>query len=145
MRHYFVRHQPSQRIRRFYVVELGPTLFGETALTLEWGRSGQAGTLRTRTYADPRAAEQAAAQLVRRRLQRGYRQKSSAEPVGARTRKAAKRVATGADSPYGRPLLATSRAFWPRTVLPGCLLAAAGVLRGQGPLPLRATSAGRLT
>lgn len=73
---YFARTEPARRLRRFYVVELGPTLFGETALTIEWGRSGQAGTLRTRTYADPADAELAAAQLVRRRLRRGYQQKS---------------------------------------------------------------------
>jgi predicted DNA-binding WGR domain protein len=71
MRH-FTRTEPERRLHRFYVVDVVPDLFGRTCLWLEWGRSGQPGTLRRQVYADPRDAETAAARVIRRRLQRGY-------------------------------------------------------------------------
>jgi predicted DNA-binding WGR domain protein len=69
---HFTRTEPERGLHRFYVVGVIPDLFGRTSLWLEWGRSGQPGTLRRFVYADRGDAETAAARVIRRRLQRGY-------------------------------------------------------------------------
>jgi predicted DNA-binding WGR domain protein len=85
MRH-FTRTEPERRLHRFYVVDVLPDLFGRTSLWLEWGRSGQSGTLRRHVYDDPGDAETAAARVIRRRLQRGYVENSLRSPYPRESR-----------------------------------------------------------
>jgi predicted DNA-binding WGR domain protein len=69
----FVSVDPAKNRSRFYELRLQPTLWGDTALVRAWGRLGTPGRTAVRSYADPRVARATAEQLVRRRLQRGYR------------------------------------------------------------------------
>ena len=79
MRH-FTRTEPERRLHRFYVVDNVPDLFGRTSLWLEWGRSGQPGTLQRHVYTTRGDAEMEAARVIRRRLQRGYVENSVRSP-----------------------------------------------------------------
>jgi predicted DNA-binding WGR domain protein len=79
MRH-FTRTEPERRLHRFYLVDVVPDLFGRSTLWLEWGRSGQPGTLRRYVYDHGGDAETAAARVIRRRLQRGYVENSRRSP-----------------------------------------------------------------
>jgi predicted DNA-binding WGR domain protein len=72
------RIDAARNMRRFYAVQLGPTLFGEWALTKEWGRIGHAGTVRTWTFPGQDEAEKAQARSISRKLRRGYVVKSLA-------------------------------------------------------------------
>jgi predicted DNA-binding WGR domain protein len=40
---YLIRIDPPNSVRRFYRMEIMPSLFGEWSLIREWGRIGQAG------------------------------------------------------------------------------------------------------
>jgi predicted DNA-binding WGR domain protein len=62
----------ARNMRRFYAVDVTPTLFGEWQLVREWGRIGQGGTLRTCTYPAQDEAEKAQARSISRKLRRGY-------------------------------------------------------------------------
>lgn len=71
------RIDPARKLHRFYVVNLGPTLFGEWTLWREWGRSGSPGTVRTigfDRYDDAQKAEQ---RIIKRRLRHGYTMRSA--------------------------------------------------------------------
>jgi predicted DNA-binding WGR domain protein len=58
---------------RFYAVKVVPTLFGSGALVREWGRIGSPGTLRTDWFETAEEAERARAQLMLKKIRRGYR------------------------------------------------------------------------
>ena len=64
---------PAENRRRFYDLTWQPTLFGEGALVRSWGRQGQPGTTRATFYPDRGCADAEVRQVVRRRLQHGYR------------------------------------------------------------------------
>ena len=64
---------PAANRRRFYDLVWQPTLFGEGALVRTWGRQGQPGTTRATVYPDRDGAQAEIRQVVRRRLQHGYR------------------------------------------------------------------------
>ncbi len=64
---------PEQDRHRFYDLSWQPTLFGDGALVRTWGRQGQPGTTRATFYPDRTCAEAEVRQVVRRRLQHGYR------------------------------------------------------------------------
>jgi predicted DNA-binding WGR domain protein len=64
---------PARNRRRFYALTWQPTLWGEWALIHTWGRIGTAGRSKPVFYGDPAGAKEAVAQVIRRRLRRGYR------------------------------------------------------------------------
>jgi len=66
------RTDPARRMRRFYAVDVTPTLFGEWVVMREWGRIGRPGTLRTWTFTGQDEAEQAQQRSISRKLRRGY-------------------------------------------------------------------------
>jgi len=68
---------PSRNMRRFYVVEVSASMFGDSALVRSWGRIGRVGSVRVDLFASPGEAEAARARLVAAKLKKGYR------PVGA--------------------------------------------------------------
>jgi predicted DNA-binding WGR domain protein len=72
----FTRTDPSRNVRRFYVVSLAPTLFGEWTLLREWGRIGSPGTVRTISFDRQEDAEQAERLTIKRRVSHGYAMRS---------------------------------------------------------------------
>ena len=69
----FESSDPAENRHRFYDLTWQPTRFGEGALVRTWGRQGQPGTSRATFYPDRACAAAEVRQLVRRRLQHGYR------------------------------------------------------------------------
>ncbi len=69
----FEHVDPAENRHRFYDLTWQPTLFGEGALVRTWGRQGQPGTTRATFYPDRAGADAEVRQVVRRRLQHGYR------------------------------------------------------------------------
>ena len=63
----------AENRRRFYDLTWQPTLFGDGALVRSWGRQGQTGTSRATFYPDRACALPQIRQVLRRRLQHGYR------------------------------------------------------------------------
>jgi predicted DNA-binding WGR domain protein len=59
-------------MRRFYALTLQPDLFGTVSVVKEWGRNGQAGTVRHVVCADETAARAALALRMSRKMKRGY-------------------------------------------------------------------------
>lgn len=66
------RVEAERNMRRFYVLSLQPTLFGEVSLTRNWGRIGTRGQSLIQTYDDPDVARRAFERLARRKQARGY-------------------------------------------------------------------------
>ena len=66
------RSDPARKVHRFYVVNLGLTLFGEWTLWREWGRIGSPGTVRTTSFEREQDAHKAEQQTIQRRLRHGY-------------------------------------------------------------------------
>jgi predicted DNA-binding WGR domain protein len=66
------RIDPVRNMRRFYAVNVVPTLFGEWQFVREWGRIGGPGRVQTATFPGQDAAEQAQARSISRKLRRGY-------------------------------------------------------------------------
>jgi predicted DNA-binding WGR domain protein len=66
------RSKPSSNLRRFYTLHLAPTLFGEWALVMEWGRSGSPGTVREQLFENEHSAESALTKRVTGKTKRGY-------------------------------------------------------------------------
>jgi predicted DNA-binding WGR domain protein len=64
---------PAQNKRRFYVMAVQPTLFGEWELMREWGRIGRAGRVRHDAFRSAGEALDAMAKLAKQKGQRGYR------------------------------------------------------------------------
>ena len=64
---------PEKRQRRFYVMNVAQTLFGEWCLIREWGRIGAAGGQRMVDYtASQEDAEAALRKLSDQKCHRGY-------------------------------------------------------------------------
>ena len=63
---------PEKNQRRFYVLRLAPTLFGEWSLIREWGRIGQQGRVVLDTFATPGEAEAALEAKRAEKQRRGY-------------------------------------------------------------------------
>lgn len=68
-----VHIDPLRNCWRFYRLALQPDLFGGAALIRHWGRIGTPGVRRLDLYADPGAALNALAELVRVKRRHGYR------------------------------------------------------------------------
>lgn len=66
------RVDPSRNMARFYAAQVQPTLFGEWALVREWGRIGQAGTVKATPYPTLAEAEEALTRLRCQKVRRGY-------------------------------------------------------------------------
>ena len=73
------RRDPSCNMARYYVLSIEPSLFGETALTREWGRIGQPGRRRIELYESPTKALEALEGWLQRKRRRGYRLRREAE------------------------------------------------------------------
>lgn len=71
------RIRPPDNVWRFYSVDLWGDLFGGCILFREWGRIGQAGTVRLTHFPDQPSAERALVKIVKTKIRRGYR------PVGS--------------------------------------------------------------
>ena len=69
----FEHVDPAENRHRFYDLTWQPTFFGDGALVRTWGRQGQPGTSRATFYPDRACAAAEVRQVVRRRLQHGYR------------------------------------------------------------------------
>ena len=72
------RIDAARNMRRFYAVDVTPTLCGEWHGMREWGRIGQGGTVRTATFPSQDEAQKAQARSINRKLKRGYVLKSLA-------------------------------------------------------------------
>ena len=66
------RTDPARRMRRFYLLDVQPDLFGEWSFIREWGRIGQAGQTRTVLFPTPAEAQAALARQRRRKERKGY-------------------------------------------------------------------------
>ena len=69
---YLQKRRPAAKQMRFYTIGITRTLFGPWALIREWGRIGQAGTVRETWFEDRVEAEQAKGLLVRQKEKKGY-------------------------------------------------------------------------
>lgn len=63
---------PEENISRYYLIQVAPSLFGEWGVLREWGRIGQAGTVRQDWYSDEFQARLAALKIVQQKYRRGY-------------------------------------------------------------------------
>lgn len=66
------RVDEAQNMRRFYALTLQLDLFGGCDLMREWGRIGQAGTIRRDRYPSPIEAQAALETKRRDKEKRGY-------------------------------------------------------------------------
>lgn len=66
------RIDPAANMRRFYVLSIQPSLFGDATLVREWGRIGKPGRRRVEIYEDEAGALAAMAAQLKRRQKRGY-------------------------------------------------------------------------
>ena len=66
------RIDPSRNMARFYDLSVQPDLFGAWSLCLEWGRVGQAGTVRRFHFDTPDEAGRALEHKRRAKIRRGY-------------------------------------------------------------------------
>jgi predicted DNA-binding WGR domain protein len=72
-----VRIQPERNMQRFYHMEVSRDLFGRAVLVRHWGRLGTRGRKRLDPYADPGAAINALAVILRAKRRRGYQDRRS--------------------------------------------------------------------
>jgi predicted DNA-binding WGR domain protein len=75
---HLTRLDADQNMRRFYGCHLQPSMLGTVDLVREWGRLGQAGTVRIDRYANDAEARAALAETVRQKTRRGYAMTSPA-------------------------------------------------------------------
>lgn len=66
------RINPARNMRRFYVLEVQPTLFGGASLVRNWGRIGTVGQTMMETFDQPEEANTAFERLLRRKKRKGY-------------------------------------------------------------------------
>ncbi len=71
------RIDPTQNMRRFYMLAIQPTLFGGASVIRNWGRIGTSGQSMMDTYDSPDEAETASMRLERSKRKRGYRDSES--------------------------------------------------------------------
>ncbi|MBV8590088.1 MAG: WGR domain-containing protein [Acetobacteraceae bacterium] len=69
---YLTRTDATRNMKRFYLVQLAPTLFGEWMLIREWGRIGQPGTVWFTSFESQDEAELEERRTIKRRLSHGY-------------------------------------------------------------------------
>ncbi|MBB4403011.1 MULTISPECIES: WGR domain-containing protein [Rhizobium/Agrobacterium group] len=67
------RIDPSQNMRRFYVLAIQPTLFGGASVIRHWGRIGTIGQSKIETFDSDHDAATAAMRLQKAKRRRGYR------------------------------------------------------------------------
>ena len=67
------RIHPEDNVWRFYSLALWGDVFGGCILFREWGRIGQAGTVRLSHFPDRPSAERALEKIVNSKIRRGYR------------------------------------------------------------------------
>lgn len=67
------RIDPTQNMRRFYLMTVQRDLFGGATLVREWGSIGRAGKLQQSHHADEGKAVDALATLAQQKFKRGYR------------------------------------------------------------------------
>ena len=67
------RREPAHNRLRFYAIAVTRTLFDGWALVREWGRIGQAGTVRETGFEAESAAIEAGAKVRQQKEKRGYR------------------------------------------------------------------------
>ncbi|WLE00502.1 WGR domain-containing protein (plasmid) [Agrobacterium leguminum] len=70
---YLRRIDPSQNMRRFYVLAIQPTLFGGASVIRNWGRIGTNGQSKIETFDSDHDAATAAMRLQKAKRRRGYR------------------------------------------------------------------------
>lgn len=69
---------PAERQKRFYVMNVAQTLFGEWCLIREWGRIGSAGGQRMIDYTETKEeAEAALNKLSAPKCRRGYHERET--------------------------------------------------------------------
>ena len=66
------RIDPAQNMRRFYLMQVQPDLFGGASLIREWGRIGSRGRVLVEHHADEGAAVTALMAMARTKGRRGY-------------------------------------------------------------------------
>jgi predicted DNA-binding WGR domain protein len=69
---YLQRIDPAANMRRFYRLEVCPTLLGGWALIRHWGRIGSSGQSIETWYDSEAAAWYAGEKIRRKKLRRGY-------------------------------------------------------------------------
>lgn len=86
------RIDATRNMARFYALAVEPALFGDVSLVRRWGRIGTSGRSKIELFDTSAEAAQALSDLVRRKLNRGYRQHRTADsaqgivtPPGAKT------------------------------------------------------------
>jgi len=67
------RSDDSFNMARYYVLSVQQTLFGESALVREWGRTGSRGRRRLDVYGSDAEAGEALDAWLARKVRRGYR------------------------------------------------------------------------
>lgn len=68
------RTDPAQNMRRFYMLTVQPTLFGEVSVIRNWGRIGSSGQTMIQTFDAQEDAETALRRLEREKRRKGYRE-----------------------------------------------------------------------
>ena len=63
----------DENVRRFYKLDVQPSLFGGWSLVREWGRIGRAGRVRVEFYQTRGVADQALIEKWAEKRKRGYR------------------------------------------------------------------------
>jgi len=66
------RRDPVRNMDRFYSLLLRQTLFGDHVVTREWGRVGQAGSVREEWFPDPVSATEDFRRRAVAKQSRGY-------------------------------------------------------------------------
>lgn len=66
------RTDPARNMARFYAIDVGKTLFGQTCVVRRWGRIGANGQTRQDWFETPEGALKALKRLVRVKRRRGY-------------------------------------------------------------------------
>jgi len=66
------RIEAEKNMRRFYRLDVQPTLFGEYALVREWGRIGRGGQVRSTPYPTAQQANEALAITIAKKARRSY-------------------------------------------------------------------------
>jgi predicted DNA-binding WGR domain protein len=80
------RTDPSRNIRRFYIMDVRPDLFGAWCFIREWGRIGRAGQMRADPFTTEQEAWTALERQSRRKARRGYQSAKPDEPSSWRSR-----------------------------------------------------------
>ncbi|WP_084674073.1 WGR domain-containing protein [Methylobacterium sp. WSM2598] len=69
---HLIRIDPDKNMARFYRIDVQPNLFGQFAAVRQWGRIGTEGRVTETWHDSEKAADDAAALALTRKLKRGY-------------------------------------------------------------------------